>query len=451
MRALLGLSFLLAAPRVAAAGGTSLDLISPRSVGRAGAAVVSDDSAAAVVLNPAGLARRDGRRAQLALVVVDDAARYDAPGSGPEVDERGPTQVYPVVGGAGRLGPIVVGVALLREASFSRRFAAPPIGLEVDDVERLYPHRHAGLDARHRRTTLGLGAAWRAAEWLAIGASLTASRVELDETRRIWAGFGLRDMPVGNASRDLGIRLDGRDGFVPGFAAGLLIAPIDAPVEIAASVAWSDRARMSGGVTTEDPMTGAGPSINGSGSSRVELASPLVIRTGARWLGERWIVELGAELWTYPRRGAEGTWTIEGVTVTDDITPVSAEVDALRSQVVRRRHGAVRGALDLEVVPGLLWVTGGWAWQSAATPEDRLSPAAGDLGGHTAALGAEIATDGFTVTLGLAHTFVRQATIEQTRLRLDNPFDAGTAPTGLGHVDQGRDTIAVTVEVELPE
>lgn len=447
------MGFLLAAPRVASAGGTSLDLVSPRSVGRAGAAVVSDDGSAAVVLNPAGLARRDGRRVQLALVVVDDAARYDGPGNGPVVDERGPTQTYPVVGGAARVGPVVVGVALLREASFSRRFAAPPIGLPVmgseAEFERQYPHRYVGLDAGHRRTTLGLGAAWRATEWLAIGASLTASRVELDETRRIWAGFSGRDMPVGNATRDLVIRLDGSDGFVPGAAAGVLIAPIDAPVEIAGSLAWSDRARLSGGVTTDDPFPAVAPSATGDGTAEVTLASPLVIRTGARWLAERWIIELGAELWTYPRRGAEGTWQIDGVTIIDD-SGATAPLDTLRSQVVRRRHGAVRAALDVAAVPGLLWVTGGWAFAGAATPEDRLSPAAGDLGGHTAALGAEIATDGFTVTVGLAHTFVSQAAVELSRLRLDNPFDAGTATTGLGNIDQARDTIAVTVELELP-
>jgi len=437
----------IAAPSLAHGGGLALELLSPRGVGRAGASMVSDDGAAALVQNPAGLARRDAVRGQVGLVIVDDDARYDPPGAGPVIDERGPATVYPVVGGAGRVGPVVVGAALLDEASWSRRFAAPTSGLPAEDVERLYPHRYAGLDLAHRRRTLAFGAAWRATEWLAIGGSLTLSQVELEETRRLWAGFDGRD-EVGDAARDITLRVAGEDGVVPGGSIGALVAPIDVPIELGASVAWSAPARLTGDVTATEASASVPPLVAAPAPrGEATLDAPVVARVGARWLGERWSVELGGELWIYP--GDDPTWTIRGVSIVDD-TGATAALTSLRSQVARGHHGAARVGLDVEVISGFAWLTGGYAWTGAATPREWMTPAAGDLGGHTAALGAEVTTDGITITLGVAHLFVDSADVEVTRLSLENPFDAGTAPTGLGHHDHARDTIALTVEVELP-
>lgn len=436
----------IATPAVAHAGGLSLELLSPRGVGRAGASMVSDDGAAAVLLDPAGLARRDAVRGQLGLVVVDDDGRYDAPGAGPVIDERGPSTAFPVVGGQGRIGPVVVGATLIDEASWSRRFAAPEPGLPVDDVERYYPHRYAGLAAAHTRRTLGLGAAWRATEWLAIGGALTLSQVELDETRRVWAGFDGRD-EVGGASRDVTVRVAGEDGLVPGGVIGALIAPIDVPIEIGVSAAYSAPADLTGDATVTEANPGEPPEVVAPAPhADATLTAPVIARMGARWLGERWSVEVGAELWVYP--GADPTWTIRGVTIVDD-TGATAALTSLRSQVARRDHGAVRLAGDVEVVPGFVWLTGGYAWTGASTPREHLTPAAGDLGGHTAALGAEVSSDGVTVSLGVAHTFVDSVDVEVTELALDNPFDAGSMPTGLGIHDEARTTIALSVEFEL--
>ncbi len=180
----------------------------------------------------------------------------------------------------------------------------------------------------------------------------------------------------------------------------------------------------------------------------VEVAAPLVVRTGVRWLGERWIVELAGELWRYPR-GAVSPWSIAGVTVTDD-TGATAALRTLPSQAAPRDHGALRGALDVEAIAGLVWLTAGYAHATAGTAGPRLTGVGGDLGGHTAAFGAEITAEGFTVTIGLAHTFARAVDVTQTTTWLDNPFDAGSAPAALGRLDQGRDQIAVTVEAEWP-
>lgn len=435
---------ILALPRVASGDGVA----TPRSVGRAGAAVVADDGAAAVVINPAALARREATRAQVGIAAVDDDARYQAGAGAPLVEDRGPARIAPAIGGAARLGPVVAAVVLVDAGGADRRFAAPVAGQPAADVEALYPHRYAGLAARHRRVTVGAGVSWRAGESLAIGASITATRVEVAEARRLWAGFAGRDV-VGGAARDVDVAVTARDALVPGGAAGVLVAPIDVPIELAASVTWAAPARLDGEVVAAGATPGAAPTVVlGAPGAAATLASPLTIRTGARWLGERWIAELGGEVVAYPGAAAP-RWRFEALSVRDE-SGVTAPVRTLPLQHRRRGHGAVRAAVDVEVVPGLVWLTGGWAWASGATPRERLAPAAADLGGHTIAAGAEIAAGGLTITLGLSRTFAPATTVDVSHLELDNPFAAGTAPTGLGRHDHARDVAALTIEHAWP-
>jgi hypothetical protein len=328
----------------------------------------------------------------------------------------------------------------------ARGFPVPASGQPASDVDMLFPGRYAGLAMSSRVRTLAGGASWRANDWLAIGAGVSASRVSLDETRRIWAGFAGRDT-LGDASRDVTVRVSGDDAIVPGAAAGLLIAPVDTPVELGASIAWSARASIAGDVSATAASPTAGPEVRGSGRAETTMAQPLVIRTGARWLADRWIAEIGGALWLYPQDAAID-WRLGGVTIVDDVTQKMAPLSAMSSQLVRRGHGAVRASLDVQVVPGLVWVNGAWSWASAATPTDRLSPAAGDLGGHTFAFGADLSAGSFTISLGLSRTFAPATDVRVTRLVLDNPFAAGTQATGLGTHDEARDVIAITLEAE---
>ncbi len=432
-------ALLIAAPGVARGGGLAL-----------GGSVVADDGASAVVVNPAALARRDVTRAQLGLVVRDDHERFDPDGAGPVIEERGPSTIFPVLGVQWAAGSLVVGASLIEDAAWSRRFAAPTPGQPADDVARLYPHRYASLAAAHHRRTIGAGVSWRASEWLAIGASVSLSRVTLDETRRIWAGFDGRtptEVP-GSADRDLEVAIAGTDEAVPGGVLGVLIAPIEVPIEVGASLAYADRAGLSGAVAITDSFLGVGPDFAASsGHATASLASPLIARLGARWLAERWIAELGGELSVYPG-GDAPTWSISGVTIIDDLSGVTAPLDSLRSQVAHRTHGGARASADVEVIPGFLWLTAAYAFSTSSTPRAHLTPAAGDLAAHTAALGAELSTDGITVTLGYARQLTASTPVTATDLTIANPF-TGTDATGLGTHDQSRDTVAITVEMEL--
>src|SRR5204863_106400 len=88
----------------------------------------------------------------------------------------------------------------------------------------------------------------------------------------------------------------------------------------------------------------------------------------ARRLGDT--VAVGADLWWFPRRALTTEWQLDGVTVVDTTTLGAtrlAELPTLPSRVSSRTHGALRAALDVELIAGFLWATGGYAYTTAGT------------------------------------------------------------------------------------
>src|SRR4051812_27477724 len=77
------LAVVIAIASVAYADGTVIVGGSPRAIGRAGTGTVGDDGAGALLVNPAAMARRDGKRVQLGFAFVDDGVdwRSDADGA----------------------------------------------------------------------------------------------------------------------------------------------------------------------------------------------------------------------------------------------------------------------------------------------------------------------------------------------------------------------------------
>jgi hypothetical protein len=108
----------------------------------------------------------------------------------------------------------------------------------------------------------------------------------------------------------------------------------------------------------------------------------------------------------------------------------------------------MRVSTDVELVPGFLWGTAGYAYSTLSMTAERLSPAFGDLGGHTLGLGLEAAAGGFTVTLGWSRTWSREVHAPSV-LALDNPFSAAGGPVPAGTYDGSIDQIGVLLEVEL--
>ena len=430
----------LALALVGAGGFANADPAAPRSAGRAGTGTVSDDGAGAAFTSPAALARRGGLRVVAGTAIVDDGLEHAPDGADTTARAQGGAALLPTGAAIAGAGPLVVALAVAADGE-GRSFAAPDPGLGATSVNRFFAYRYAGLSARLERRAAALALAARVTDWLALGAAATLSTVRVQERRRIWAGFtGRGDVP-GDPDFDVDVRLDADDAAVPGAVFGAFVAPASIPLELAGSIAWSNEIHVRGAAALA-PASAALATTGGDAA--LDLPTAVVVRGGARWLGDRWTAELGVDAWL--RDPSTPAWRLAGASVTDVVTQASSPLALLPSRFALRRRIAARAALDVEAVSGFLWLTAGYAWTGAGTPDDRLAPTTAMLAEHTAALGVEIAAGRFTATLGWSRSFTRERAITSSALRLDDPFDPVATPVGLGRYDATRDVFGLSLE-----
>src|SRR5882672_5403102 len=210
---------------------------SPRTVGRAGTGVVGDDGGGALIVNPAAMARREGKRAQLGVTFLDDelAWQSDNPDA-PVARDQSESSMAPLGAAIGSVGPWVIGIATMTTA-VSQRTLRPPSDLTPETIDAGFDFRYAGIRGSARRDTVTLGVARRIGESLALGLAVGASRVTVTEVRRLWAGFSGRDM-IGDPALDVEVGMSCVDRFAPHIVGGILIAPEDSRIELGASVTW---------------------------------------------------------------------------------------------------------------------------------------------------------------------------------------------------------------------
>ena len=438
------------------AGGLDLDLLGPRGVGRAGATAVSEDGAIALLSNPAGIVRRTQRRVQLGVAVHDNDARFvddDAASQGnPTIIDRAPTAAAPLAGIILSIGRVVVGAVYVQTGDLQHSL---PLARAndcftqecLDDLDRLFPHRHGGSAFAYRRHTLAVGASIRVNDWLGLGAAVNASSVELDEARTIWAGFSGRDMPLGTPLRDMTLSMSAADRFVPGATVGALVAPYVVPMELAASISVRKGSSLRGDANLDRANNLPFPQpLLGAASSELLLESPVTFRAGIRYVGDKLLAEVDGELVVYLGGDDDAHWDLGGVQVVDN-TALMADLVSVPALASQRSHAAVRAAADIEVVPGFLWLTVGYALRTAAQARDRYSPAYADIGGHTLAIGAEGQWADMTFTIGYAKTLTAAVRVEHSSVMMVNPFDAGTRVVGAGTYDAGHDAFGASLEV----
>jgi hypothetical protein len=444
------LALLLGLARPAAADG--LENQSARAIGRAGAGLVGDDGGAALLASPGGLVRRDVWRMQLGVGLHDRDLDYRAPSPDdlPTIEDHGQPTVAPELAIQGPVGRAVVGAAYLEPGVMTR---ALPEALETTsfpDIEADFPHRYAGTALAYRERTFVVGAAIRASDWLGLGASASLTHVRLTERRHVWAGLAGRD-DLGDPRLDLAVTTEG-SGLGVAAAAGALLAPPSLPLELAASVRIAGQTRVRGPAAASQ----VGAVIDRPDFPVITLLSPgatatlpsvLVARAGARWLGERVLVEIGGDL-AAPLHTA-GAWRITGVQVMDE-TGAMAEIQSMPVLLDRQTHGAVRAAADVEVVPGFLWLSAGYAYRTRATPLRRTTPAFADLGGHTLAAGVEVYGSGMVLSVGYAHTEPTSRTVTSSDLRASHVFDTPselTEAVGLGTYRSAQDAFGAALEI----
>jgi Outer membrane protein transport protein (OMPP1/FadL/TodX) len=428
----------------------------PRAIGRAGVGTVSDDGGGALVVNPAAIARRDGTRIQLGLSFVDDEMFWLESPSAPAARDQSSSRLLPMVAFEGAIGDWIVGVGAGTSVR-SERLLRRPGRIPPSDFGNSFEYRYAGLSGSIRRDTLTAGTAYRLTDSIALGLSVSTSRVEITESRRVWAGdvdrvvLGVpRPDVIGDPAHDVEVAMSAVDNFAPNAVAGILVAPEDSRIELGLSLSWSAPARVDGDISPAGTMPNVEASTNGA-SARLEVEQPVTVRSGVRWLGEHVVGELGGDLYWFPRRAEATSWIVSGVTIIDTVSPVreSVALVELPSRISSRTHGALRGAFDVELISGFLWATTGYAFTTAGTPRARLSPTFGDLGGHTFALGVEATTGGFTVTVGWSRTWSVKEAEPVSRWQLDNPFGRGDASVLPGTYDGSTDMIGISVDADL--
>ena len=432
--------------RLAAADGLVVVGGSPRAIARAGAGTVGDDGGGALLVNPASLARREGKRVQLGCAIVDDSVLFEANVAGaPHAHDQAGSSIAPLAAVEGSIGDWVLGAGVMTEAVTSRA-QRPPSDLPADQIGPRFPYRYDGIAGTIRRDTVAIGAARRLGESVALGLSVGASRVAVAETRRLWAGFGGRDL-IGDPHRDVELGFAGEDGFAPRAVLGVLVAPVDTPIELGASISWEATADVSGNVSALG--TQGGPAaITTSPSARLALAEPWTLRAGARYLGERVVVELDGELWLFPNSAEAASWDVRGVRVVDP-TGVGVDLTKVPSRISEHTRGAARAAVDVELIGGFLWAIGGVAFTTLGTPVARLSPTFADLGGTTLGLGLEANAGSVAITLGWSRTWSIARSQGSTLLTLDNPFAAGDAAVPIGRYDATADQVGILLDIEL--
>ncbi len=428
----------------ARAGGLVVAGGSPRAIGRAGAGTVGDDGGGALLVNPAAMARRDSARGQLGLALVDDEIAWE-PETGPIARNQSPSSIVPMGAAIGSIGGWIIGVGAMTAAVSERSLIRLPGDFPPEGLGNRFEFRYAGIAGAIRRDAVVAGVARRIGDTLAVGLSFAGARVAVSETRRLWAGFGGRD-PIGSPEQDIEVSMGGRDAFVPGVVAGVLIAPEESPLEVAASIGWSHRVRVDADVAGLGAPRG--PIVQRTRpAATLDLRQPWALRAGARYLSDRFVLELGGDLWAVPRSAEATAWHLDGVTVVD-VSGLEAPLARVPSRISQRTHGALRAAVDAELISGFLWATAGYAYSIGAVAGARQSPTFGEISGHTLAFGLEAAVGGFTVTAGWSRTWGN--TIRpRSELALDNPFQAGDRALPPGAYDGSIDQLGIMIDAEL--
>ncbi|MDB4959033.1 MAG: hypothetical protein JWO36_6602 [Myxococcales bacterium] len=420
---------------------------SPRAIGRAGAGTVGDDGGGALLVNPAALARRDTKRAQVGISVIDDNVVWQRYVDGaPTAHDQAGSVALPFLALEGAIGAWVIGAAAMTSTASQRVFRRPG-RIPPESFASAFDYRYAGLEGSQRRDTVTLGVARRFGDAVAIGVAIAGSRVGIVETRRLWAGFAGRKEVIGDPAHDVEIGMTADDTFSPSAVAGVLIAPPDTRVELAASIAWARTAHVQGDVAAIGTMPAVSVQATGA-SAELDVREPLTLRAGARWLGERWIAEVDGDLWLFPSAAETASWQLHGLRVVDS-SGVGVDLHSLPSRLSSRTHGAMRGSLDVELIAGFLWATAGYALTTSGTSTARLSPTFGDLGGHTFAAGLEANGGGVTITLGWARTWSIRRSAPTSSWQLDNPFRAGDAEVPAGNYDGSSDMVGIMIDLEL--
>src|SRR5258706_5020882 len=250
---------------------------SPRAIGRAGVGTASDDGGGALLLDPAALARRDAKRVQIGIAFVDDSVEWLHAAGAPVARDQSGSSTVPMIAVEGAWGDYVIGAGVMTSA-VSERALREPDKLDAAHYGNLFEYRYIGLAGGLRRDTVTVGAARRFGDAIAVGVAVAGSRVSVVERRALWAGLVDRKDVLRDPAHDVEVAMDADDPLSPSAVAGVLVAPPDTRVELAASIAWARTAHVEGTITTagaSDKVVSA--SVEPGATARLDLRDPVTL------------------------------------------------------------------------------------------------------------------------------------------------------------------------------
>ena len=425
---------------------------------------VSTSDGAALVYNPAGLARQTRTRMQLSLDLAERSASFVSDGGFAATPSAAVDRADVLTLPAGALeiglsGRVTLGVAALPLGRTALRFATPS-GTPGDADRAPFASRYAGTRLDVSVRALGVGVGVRALPWLAVGAAVLAEQVSLAAERTLYVGAPAAGTSLAalDPALDMPFSADGDAFAVPAASLGVLCAPLDAPLELGASVLWSADAHLEGGVHLADSrgLMGApryqsprvSAEVGDGATARLTWPLPLTVRAGARYIGARFVVEIDAELAHHA--AAAPVFALTGVAA----RPFGGAARTIAAVPLGPRledRFAVRGAVDVVVVPGVLTLSAGYAFAASPVTRATSTPDLPAGAAHIIALGVEGRVAGAVVTLGVARTFLGDVVLaaDASAVPVAGALGGLDIPAAGGRTGGAATQVSLTADIDL--
>ncbi len=282
---------------------------------------------------------------------------------------------------------------------------------------------------------------------LAIGASLSLTRYQLEEQRAVWAGDSMRDV-IGSAENDLLLITRAQSSPTLGLSVSMMFAPDRIAAEFVVGARVTPPATLHGNARFA-PVTTSAPTPGPKQKASVARPGVVSVNTGVRYLSGRWTAEINATVEHFWRQKAARIWEIEELSVISS----AGDVGTLSRAVVLTRSMArlnVGASVDVSLVDGFLWLTSGYRTTTASIGSEQRNPLLSEAQRHLFAVGVETLWAPFTITLGYTHNLGAVVTATSS-LKIINPFgpQAGTAPSAPGRYQSTMDEVALTIGADF--
>jgi Outer membrane protein transport protein (OMPP1/FadL/TodX) len=418
----------------------------PLGRGATGAAGAGDLSA--MVMNPAGLASLDGLRLQGEFSSTwqpIDFARAGNCGARPcaTVSNSSGALLNTISGVSRSLRPgLVVAASVYGPPSMGRENFPDPRALAPGTSLTGAPQRYSLISENNLVIYPGVGAGWRALDWLDVGAVVQLRYFRARQVQTIYSLGG-----IGGELTDLDAvaSADATDSARLVFGLGVIARPLPG-LSIGLSARPGAPVHATGTLDVQLPQfaTAAGATVTGR-AARIDLNLPPEARLGIAWAGGPALVELDL------------TWENWGVLRSIQVTPIDIVIHQGGSDtrvgpisVPRNWHAAFSGRLGGEYeLYSWLKLRAGALYESTAIPDETLQIDFAGLSRLAATAGATARWRSLSFTAGYAHYFQQSRTVTTSQVNRIDPYPAPAFVAGNGQYDTSLDVLALQVAATL--